>query len=368
MLRKSIKPLFRHIPPIRAMTHFMRDTPLWGINEINWENEVLEIKGWALPPAGGPEKAGFAVNGTLFEHVDYPLEREDIGRIFWWVPDSLYSGFHCRTTYSRARVTAGMTTTLAYVARKSGHPFTENHNYYYCHDDDLAYPPPEKRRRVQGTENQHIFMLEGHSTYVKLQSTLGKCLGKCYADFPRILDWGCGCGRLARYFKREPLSRLTGLDIDGDNIAWCRENLGFGDFQSIPLHPPTRLADGNFDLVIGISVFTHLAEDVQKEWLAELRCLAAPGAVLLLSVHGLTSFLRTGGLKHLLYFQLSRGFYDIGLCQDLGEFISNPRYYRGAYHSQRYIRGVWSKYFDVLRILPGYIGNNQDLVILRRRD
>jgi len=366
-LKKKIKPFFRHLPPMRSFYRAMRKMPLWGIDDVRRENDMFEIAGWALPPAKGPAAAGFALNGNPFADIRYPLPRPDIQQAFWWVPRNLSSGFHCRTPLPRERPQAQATVTLEYVAKKTGRPFCEDHNFYYCLDDDLPIPPPEKRRRVQGTENECFFLLEGHSMYVKLQRALQKHVGKNYSYFPRLLDWGCGCGRLARHFKKEAALHLTGLDIDKDNIAWCDKNLGFGTFQSIPLHPPTRLEAGSFDLMIGISVFTHLTEDVQEEWLSELRRLAAPGAVLLMTIHGMTSFMRSGGLKPLLKFSLSRGFLDVGDCTDLGDFIDNPHYYRGIFHSAKYIKKHWSKHFDIVTIIPGYIGNNQDLVILRNR-
>ncbi len=373
-IKKTIKPYFRYLPPIRGITQDMKKTPLWGIDEIRTEDQTLEIKGWALPPGEGPQAAGFTLDGIPFERVRYPLEREDIQRIFWWAPHSRFSGFHCRTPFSPAQAEAGTAAALAYVAKSTGLPFSEHHNHYYCRSTDLPLPPPEKRRRVQGAANEYFFLLEGCSIYVKLERALKTHVGKGYSDFSRVLDWGCGCGRLSRYFAEQPNPRLTGVDIDEDNVGWCRENLGFANFQAIPLHPPTPLADGHFDLLIGISVLTHLGEGAQLEWLRELHRLAAPNAVLLLTVHGITSFMRSRmdgnfvmSMTELLRFKHSRGIYDIGACSDLGDFIKDTTYYRTVFHSRKYIEKYWREFFDIVQIIPGTIGNNQDLVILRKR-
>jgi SAM-dependent methyltransferase len=373
-IKRSIKPYFRYLPPIRGITQDMKKTPLWGIDEIRTEDQTLEIKGWALPPEEGPQAAGFTLDGVPFEQIDYPLEREDIQRIFWWAPRSRFSGFHCRTPFSPAQATAGTAITLAYAAKSTGLPFSERHNHYYCGPAGPPLPPPEKRRRVQGTANEYFFLLEGCSIYVKLERALKSYVKKGYSDFSRVLDWGCGCGRLSRYFAERPNPCLTGVDIDEDNVGWCRENLGFADFQAIPLDPPTPLADGHFDLLIGISVLTHLGEGAQREWLRELHRLAAPNAVLLLSVHGMTSFMRARmsgnfifSMARLLRFMCSRGFYDIGTSSDLGDSIGDATYYRSVFHSRKYIGKYWREFFDVVQIIPGYIGNNQDLAILRKR-
>jgi len=38
--------------------------------------------------------------------------------------------------------------------------------------------------------------------------------------------------------------------------------------------------------VIGYSVFTHLTEAMQRQWLEELRRITAPGGLVLVTAHG----------------------------------------------------------------------------------
>ena len=362
-IHAAAKQIMFHLPPLRSFARGVAREPLWGLDLIRCQQGVLEIEGWALPPESGPGDADFTLNGRPFEHVEYPRERDDIGRVFWWLKGSARSGFRCRTHFAAAN---GSPLALDYVSRSSGRPFSGLHGFAVRQQDGLPLPAPERRQRVQGSDSECFFLQEGCSAYVKLEQALREHAGKSYGEFSRVLDWGCGCGRLARHFAPGLKPRLTGVDIDGDNVAWCRENLGFAEFAAVPLHPPTDLPAGGFDLLIGISVFTHLAEDVQREWLGELRRLAAPGAILLMTVHGLTSAVRCGRPAHLLRFLASRGCYNMGACIDLDGFISDSEYYQSVYLSERYIRRHWSDYFEVVSIIPGYIGNNQDLVILRR--
>jgi 8-oxo-dGTP diphosphatase len=49
--------------------------------------------------------------------------------------------------------------------------------------------------------------------------------------------------------------------------------------------PPLPYAESSFDLVYGVSVFTHLSEEHQRAWLPELRRILKPGGLLLLSFH-----------------------------------------------------------------------------------
>jgi SAM-dependent methyltransferase len=154
--------------------------------------------------------------------------------------------------------------------------------------------------------------------------------------------------------------------VDADNVRWCAENLKFGKFETIPLHPPMPFPDSAFDLAFGTSVFTHLSESVQFEWLAELRRVVRPGGILLLS------FLGDGGV---LKFNLSpdqirrrdnAGILDLAKNQVLDGYLPEEDYYRDVFHTADYIRREWGKYFEIVRLIPGGL-TVQDLAVLRRR-
>ncbi len=169
-----------------------------------------------------------------------------------------------------------------------------------------------------------------------------------------------------RYFKDFNKTSFTGVDIDKDNIQRCRKNLPFGSYFEIPKYPPTTLPDSPFDLIIGISVFTHLKEENQFLWLKELHRIACKGAILLMTVHGQDAVIRRNLPPDLLLPLNIRGFLDTGHNLDLGEAIDSNGYYRNVYHSTGYIRRKWSKYFEVIDIIPGCIGNLQDMIVLRK--
>lgn len=98
-----------------------------------------------------------------------------------------------------------------------------------------------------------------------------------------ILDFGCGWGRILRFFLRDvDPSELWGIDIRHKSIeVACQLFQGKGHFEAINAHPPTAFPEGMFGLIYSYSVFSHLAEDVHNEWLAEFRRILKPDGILI---------------------------------------------------------------------------------------
>ena len=352
--------------------HAMMGVEPWAVDFVEVTKDSAEIRGWALPPQGIASLASFTLNNRRFEQILYPLPRGDLEKVFWYIPRSEMSGLVCRTTL-RADTFLDGHAVLKYINERTEQPVREDHSYYYPDPakDEAPFPDPERRRRVHGSDDEGTFRLEGYSAHVKLELALGRIFDLGYTHFSNILDWGCGCGRMTRYFRslaETDHAKITGLDIDADSIHWCDQNLDFGHFSDVPLHPPTDLRDSQFDLLVGVSVFTHLDERAQFEWLNELKRIASDGAILLMTIHGDAAACRnpymTAEDLDNLY---DCGFLDAGQDSSLQSFVADPNYYRTAYHRRSYVLANWSRYFEIVDIIPGYIGNFQDLVVMRKR-
>jgi SAM-dependent methyltransferase len=102
----------------------------------------------------------------------------------------------------------------------------------------------------------------------------------------RVLDFGCGCGRLLRhlYFSKKP--ECSGTDYNERLIRWCADNLPFAKFTVNRLEPPLPYRGGHFDLIYAQSVFTHLSEELQLKWLAEFHRILKTDGLLYVTTHG----------------------------------------------------------------------------------
>lgn len=101
----------------------------------------------------------------------------------------------------------------------------------------------------------------------------------------RYLDFGCGWGRIGRFFLRDfERGDIAGVDIDPGMVEFCREASAPGSFHQIFNGEPLPFDDGAFKVVTAYSVFTHLPEPLFRAWMDELLRVTAPGGLIVFTV------------------------------------------------------------------------------------
>lgn len=132
----------------------------------------------------------------------------------------------------------------------------------------------------------------------------------------RVLDVGCGIGRMARplttFLDADAGARYDGLDVNRDGIGWCRrryrrhEHFRFqvADLFNTRYNPHGQFRAGEyrfpyhddlFDFVLLTSVLTHLLPEECEHYLAECARVLAPGGNLFA-----TFFLLNDVSRHLI--------------------------------------------------------------------
>jgi SAM-dependent methyltransferase len=102
-----------------------------------------------------------------------------------------------------------------------------------------------------------------------------------------VLDFGCGSARILRLYRYMTGVRLVGTDANPECISWCREQVPGCEFHINDLEPPLSFAKENdFDLIISLSVFTHIPLEQQTCWLQEMKRVLKPNGFLLCTVVG----------------------------------------------------------------------------------
>jgi SAM-dependent methyltransferase len=337
---------------------------IWCLDFLRIEGDNLILDGWALVPVNSTP--AIIVNGVVSEFI-HGISRPDLDRLMPFDPRTKNAGFHATVENASAITTRSEMLEIQLCESDSLKCFDSRHSFYWpIRLPTFPLPNEDRRKRVHGDTNTDGFILSGFSTYTKLSLTLER-MGRSWDDFHHVLDWGCGSGRVLRYLPPSSFSRLVGVDIDQDNIRWCETAYPTAQFAQVPLNPPTSLKSNDFDLVLGISVFTHLREESQKLWLSELARITKKGAILLVTILGPIGGARSHISEEAFNEWMSKGFLATGSNLDLIGVINDDRYYVNSLHLHSYIKKEWSRVFDILEIIEGYIGNHQDLVVMRKR-
>jgi trans-aconitate methyltransferase len=101
----------------------------------------------------------------------------------------------------------------------------------------------------------------------------------------RVLDFGCGWGRLTRMLARDVApGRLFGCDPAQEILDVCVADGVPARFARSAFVPERVPFDGRFDLAFAFSVFTHLSETAHARCLDALHGALAPGAILVVTV------------------------------------------------------------------------------------
>lgn len=181
----------------------------------------------------------------------------------------------------------------------------------------------------------------------------------------RLLDWGCGAGRLA-VGVRERFGRIAdyhGVDVQQELIAWASAHLGGAGFRFTCVDvsnerynpdgtPERTLATepGSVDVFYAYSVFSHMSDEDTGAYLALIGAALAPGG---------------------------RAFVTCFVEEDVPDWEENPAGYgplewKGRLHCTRFSRGhfealVAAGGLAVDRFEYGRETDGQSLYLLRRR-
>jgi SAM-dependent methyltransferase/uncharacterized protein YbaR (Trm112 family) len=204
-------------------------------------------------------------------------------------------------------------------------------------------PDPPLIFSVCGTEDRDWFLQSGQQAADEIRGALERS-GVRMERLRRILDFGCGAGRVLRHWRTLRGPALYGTDYNPDLIGWCEAHLPFARFAVNRLEGPLPYGSRRFDLVYAFSVFTHLTEEQQLRWMDELNRVLRPGAYLYLTTHG-ESYLPHVPVE--LRQQFRRGQVVVTGTDQAGSNIC------AAFHPEPYVLGVLANGLRCLEFAPG---------------
>lgn len=346
------------------------------------EASGTEASGWIFHPAHPIDEVRVVVDGKPVGTAAVS-DRADIRSMIAGPPHAAHSGFQVHTprrAEDRAIHKVGV------IGCSGGKEVIALSAYRLGALHSRAGAPPSVlMMRVSGNDDVEVFLQTG----LRIAGNMIDCIDRHWrgARPPRLLDWGCGCGRMTQFIPELiPGVELTGCDLDAEAIGWMRERMPDSAFEVTGPFPPLPFADGSFDVVTACSVMTHLKWEVQRQWLAEIRRVLAPGGLFVATVHGeravavyragLEALLRAMPVGYIKFLNLMKGvdlwlslqwhgIWDSGGDQKF-DGVAPENYYRGIFQSKRFTYRKWGRAMPIIDYLDAGLDNFQDLVVMRR--
>lgn len=239
---------------------------------------------------------------------------------------------------------------------------------------DRPFPSPDLIWRVAGTSDVAHFDSSGRQSVEDLRAAL-RAVKSDLDSHRAILDFGCGCGRVLRWLDGLPADvALHGCDIDAEAVAWVADNLPHVRVTTNEGTPPLPFDADAFDVVFNHSVFTHLPEDYQDAWLAELNRVVRPDGIVVLTVAadhpfaGLLATWRDAGEDPSAWERLYREKGFVYVANDSWTGGPFPDFYHSTFHAPWYVFEHWSQFLDIQAYIVRGALDFQDIVVLRPRE
>jgi ubiquinone/menaquinone biosynthesis C-methylase UbiE len=175
----------------------------------------------------------------------------------------------------------------------------------------------------------------------------------------RILEFGSGLGRvILQLLERVPKAEIVGFDIDPMMNRWTGHL--FPDKRLKLVSSTLDLPDGSFDLIIIVSVFTHL-DQTTDFWLSEVHRLLSKTGYAFITYHDDTLFMEMQAKGQFPSSKLEGKFVA-------GHGTAEGGAAMGTFYTTPYWKQVLEKYFNVDVLKPRGLFRHQSISVVSRKD
>jgi SAM-dependent methyltransferase len=242
-----------------------------------------------------------------------------------------------------------------------------------------GFPPDEFQRHSVGSSGETA-LREIFPFYCEIKRYTNE-LGLKLTQESHILDFGCGWGRIIRFFLKDVMAdNLYGIDVDPEMVELCQKLVRYGNYSLCNPVPPTEFSNESMDIVYAYSVFSHLAEPVHIKWIGEFSRILKPGGLLVVTTRPryFVEFCRSlRGKKH--DFEClnvaANSFLDTEAVladYDSGKFVFSPigkgpaAFFGEALIPRAYIEREWTKYLEFRNFVDDQTLLPQAMVIMQK--
>jgi SAM-dependent methyltransferase len=248
--------------------------------------------------------------------------------------------------------------------------------YPAIHELMPRLPSPELQMRWNGTAGLPL-LTQGKAFYRLAHDAFARDSRRGLAD-AKVLDFGCGWGRLTRFFIRDVAPEsLFGCDPVDSILDVCRESGIPAEFAHCDPRPAQLPFEQALDLTVAFSVFTHLSEPAHEACLRAIHAGLSPSGLLIATIRApayLTHELGRPLLQQLdedpyTAFKRPRYLFAPHPAEpDHPQFQGGEMDYGETVISLPYVRERWAEWFELLDVALLTEDMHQVVLTLRRRD
>lgn len=148
-----------------------------------------------------------------------------------------------------------------------------------------GFPPAEIQESFVGESAETA--LRSIYPFYRMIKKYAETFGHRLTPESSVLDFGCGWGRISRFFMHDlKAENIYGVDVLESAVDICRQSKIPGQFSVIPNRPPLDFPDNSFDAIYAFSVFSHLPEELARQWVLEFSRLLRPGGLMVVTTQG----------------------------------------------------------------------------------
>ncbi len=239
--------------------------------------------------------------------------------------------------------------------------------------DDVQIPAPADRDMAYGEEHYQYWLM-GFSDYLNVLKNAPHLEGK---DL-NILDLGGSTARVSRHFiTARPGSNAMVAEVNVNSVNWINTYF-YGNCRGIKVGPYPRipLPDSSIDLAYGFSVFTHIDDRSEIDWLKELVRVVKPDGCIYLTIASEHTW-ATVDHEFLRQCVSSDKERDKIYADAVGGPMPAERFSVGnddlvynctTFHSTDYVKRVWSEYASIENIVFGCHSMGKQTAIIMKND
>jgi GT2 family glycosyltransferase/SAM-dependent methyltransferase len=246
-----------------------------------------------------------------------------------------------------------------------------------------SFPDEVTQKTIVGAVGAHT-LREAFNFFSTVKKYCGR-LDRPLDGQTRLLDFGCGWGRILRFFLKDcHPAHLWGIDVDPGLLTVCRGAMPLSNFTACNSLPPTAFADESFDVITAYSVFSHLAEHASLAWVKEFARVLKPGGIMVVTTEPrefieLCRSLRGQEHEFAWYRALAESFIDTDAAYrayDAGQYLYAPTgggpnrpsdFYGEALIPEGYVRSRWTPFLEFVDFVNDSSNLPQSLIVMRKK-